>query len=101
MKFNRGIAPISVERFSWSKGSGHADASDLRDLQLHQVWDDSCDRGFSIVNVKTGQMRTFVDCGDVMNFENEMLATFYKSINERTGRIDKTAQRLTITIYND
>lgn len=99
-KIRHGI-PISSARFRWTHGNGYAEASDLKDvLKLHQVYDDACDEGFT-VDFPVGDPRTFVQTSEVKDREHEVEMWLYMSVSERTGRIDKPAVRLTITIFND
>jgi hypothetical protein len=103
MKFNRGHI-VKASLFSWSHGNGYAEMSDLRGLtsfNTQQIWPDSCDVGFSVFNESTGKLRTFVECSEVRDREHELQAIVFASINEQNGRLDKPANRITITLYND
>jgi hypothetical protein len=100
-EFTESFAPLDAAAFSWNGGNGYAEASDLPMLRLHQVWQDSCDEGFTVVSQKTGEHQTFVKFGETRDSEGELQATVFVSLNNKTGRTDKPAGRLTITIFND
>jgi hypothetical protein len=101
MKFNQGGQHISARLFSWDNGEGCAEISDLGpDFRMHQVWDDSCDIGFTIMSERTIELRTFVETGRDTDREGELLATHFTSLNAN-GRIDKSKSALTITLFND
>lgn len=94
-------APLPAHVFSWRGSNGYAEASDLPTLRLHQVWQDSCDEGFTIECHKTHKRSTFVKFGETRNSEHELQATVFVSLNNNSGRMDKPATRLSITIFND
>jgi len=99
--FTESFEPVPASAFSWEGRHGYAEASSLPTLRLHQVWQDSCDEGFTAVCSKTGARTTFVKNGETRNDENELQATLFVSLNNSTGRMDKPASRLSITIWND
>lgn len=99
-QFNRGHI-IKASRFSWTGLNGYAEANDLPDLKMQQVYQDSTDCGFSVFSEGTGKLRTFVECSRVRDHEHELQATVFASICESTGRIDRPAVRMTITLFND
>jgi len=55
------IGPVhSASRFSWSKGVGVAEASDLRGTPLFgRLYDDACDLGFRLLNPRTHKVEAF------------------------------------------
>jgi len=55
------IGPIhDGSKFSWKKGVGVIEASQLRGTPLFgQLYDDACDLGFRIRNSKTGAVEAF------------------------------------------
>lgn len=99
--FSEGFATLDAASFNWRGSNGYAEASDLPTLRLHQVWQDSCDVGFTIVSNKTGEHQTFVKFGETRDGDGDLQATVFVSINNETGRADKPASRLQITIFND
>lgn len=98
--FTEGAA-LDAAAFTWRGSNGYAEASDLPTLRLHQVWQDSCDTGFTIACRKTAKLTTFVQFGETRDSEGELQATVFVSINNKTGCTDKPASRLSITIFND
>jgi hypothetical protein len=97
--FIQGIA-INSDRFTWDKGIGICEMSDLRDVQFHQVWNDACDVGFSVASSRTGKIVTFVETAECRE-DGEIVNWTFRSLNARTGRVDTTTDRLTITVLND
>ncbi len=55
------IGPVhSASKFSWKKGVGVAEASDLRGTPLFgRLFDDACDLGFRLLNPSTGRCEPF------------------------------------------
>jgi hypothetical protein len=99
--FAEGTDLIDAARFTWNGFNGYAEASDLYDLRVHQVWNDSCDEGFTIVEKTTHTLRTFVKFGETRDSEGDLQASVFVSINDNDGRIDRPAARLSITLFND
>jgi hypothetical protein len=95
----QGIA-IKSDRFTWRDGIGICEMSDLRDVNFHQVWNDACDVGFSVASVRTGKIITFVETAECRE-DDEIVNWTFRSLNERTGRVDTSSERLTITVLND
>jgi hypothetical protein len=100
-EFSESFVPVPASAFAWEGNGGYAEASSLPTLRLHQVWQDSCDEGFTAVCGKTGVHMTFVKDGEQRSSEGELQATIFVSLNNKTGRTDAPASRLTITIFND
>jgi hypothetical protein len=100
-QFSEGFNPTDAALFTWHGKEGCAEASDLPLLRMHQVWQDSIDEGFTVVSRKTGEHQTFVKNGEQRDREGELQATVFHSINNKTGRLDAPAARLTILIFND
>lgn len=101
MKFIEGSHFIDARLFSWERNHGSAEISDLGPgFRLHQVWSDSADGGFTIINKATRSLRTFVEHSQ-RHREGELLSTLFVSLNPITGRIDTTHGALWITLFND
>lgn len=100
-EFSESFAPVPASVFAWEGRRGYAEASSLPTLRLHQVWLDSCDEGFTTACIITGKHTTFVKNGEDRSSEGELQATLFVSLNNKTGRVDAPASRLTITIFND
>jgi len=100
-KFSEGFVPTAAHAFTWRGNNGCAEASDLPELRLHQVWQDSIDEGFTIECKQTGKRRTFVKNGEQRDADGDLQATVFISLNNDSGRADAPAARLTITIFND
>lgn len=52
-------SPISSDLFCFKNNTFIAEASDLQDTVLGQVYDDACDEGFTIISKKTGKPAVF------------------------------------------
>lgn len=102
MQYNHSAFPIGAAFFTWCGNTGSAEVSDFGpgSLPLHQVWPDAADAGFTVASARTGELVTFVECGHIMA-EDEIAGWVYRSIDRRTGRIDKTPFGMTIKIWND
>lgn len=93
--------PNSAKLFAWQNGHGVAELSDLgKTFELHQVWQDSIDVGFTVMSDRTGVLVTFVQTNRIRE-HGELVKWVYKSIDKQTGRVDRTKYALTITIFND
>lgn len=101
MKYLHGT-PLLANHFTWIGNTGSAEVSDFGPggLPLHQVWPGACDAGFTLASHRTGELVTFVECGRIMA-EDEVAGWVYRSIDRRTGRIDKSPFGMTIKIFND
>lgn len=62
-------SPISSSKFTYSKETFTAEASDLRNIRLGKVYDDACDLGFTIVSEKTGKHAVFAEHAEIQNGE--------------------------------
>lgn len=102
-KYNHGAFPIGAAFFTWVGNTGSAEASDFgpTGLPLHQVWPDAADSGFTVASARTGELVTFVASGVIMPHPEEVAGWVYRSIDRRTGRIDKSPLGMTIKIWND
>jgi hypothetical protein len=100
-EFTESDVPLDAAAFSWRGSNAYAEASDLPTLRLHQVWQDSCDEGFTVVSHKTGERTTFVKYGETRDSDGDLQATVFVSVNNKTGCTDKPVARLSITIFND
>ena len=101
MRFMHGT-PILANLFTWLGNTGSAEASDFgpEGMATHQVWLDACDRGFTLASMRTGELVTFVECGQIVR-EDEIAGWVYRSIDGRTGRVDKSPFGMTVKIWND
>lgn len=99
MRFMHGTPQPNL--FTWDRTTGSAEASDFGPggLPMHQVWPDACDRGFTVA-MRFGELVTFVECGHIMR-EDEIAGWVYRSIDRRTGRVDKSGFGMTVKIWND
>lgn len=81
-------APISSAMFSFKNNVFSTEVSELRNFSLGRVYDDACDRGFSIISAKTGNVAVFVEtdhdyCGediDVVAFNFKCVTTGLKHL---------------------
>lgn len=64
-------APISSDKFSFSKNCFAAEVSSLGNFNLERVYDDACDVGFSIVSAKTGNLVVFAQNGYIRDEDGE------------------------------
>lgn len=98
--------PISARAFFWHQANGCAEISSLQFFSHHQVWQDSADVGLTVRSERTGDLITFVqtrtEMADDCDAQNDDIAAWhYASIDSRTGRIDRTKNALTLTLFND
>ena len=60
-------SPISSSRFTYSKGTFIAEASELGSFRLGRVYDDACDEGFTVISEKTGKPAVFAFNKEIQN----------------------------------
>lgn len=87
-------SPISSTRFNFKGHTFIAEASELRNFCLGQVYDDACDLGFTIISAKTGKGAVFVENDPEKDAEGDVLAWNFKCITSGLTH-------LKAVIYND
>ncbi len=65
--------------FTWNKGEGVTEASDLDHLIFSKIWYDSCDGGFFIKSHRTGIQKLFYLAGEEKDPEGDLQAWLFRS----------------------
>ena len=74
-------SPISSLKFSFKNNTFVTEASDLgRGFDLGQVYDDACDKGFTIISEKTGKGAVFVLWKDETDHEGYIVSWIFKCV---------------------
>jgi hypothetical protein len=87
-------APISSSKFAFENGVFSAEASELKDLKLGRIYDDSCDMGFTIISEKTGNGVVFAQTEDTLDTEGDLISINFVSVTPGMTN-------LKVVIFND
>jgi hypothetical protein len=100
--FERAIEPFDSNQFSYDKSDKTliAEASDLNDRHLQQIYNDACDVGLAIRSAKTGKIVTYHMTNEHKDNEGDIQFWDYEPTTESIRRVPECLGSK-LKVFND